>query len=698
MATLDQSASGTANNTTPVARVSAQTKIAQGFTVSVDGLIDSVKLGFCVGGGSPSDNIVVGIYSDDGSGKPNVLLSSEETYPASSITPSYPTVQWVTFTFSSKVTGENGTLYHIVISRSGAVDINSWVNSYSIFPEKYAGGTTRYYDGSNWGSSASVDTNFEEYYTPVIIEKNLSEVINAISLSSKSNSRTKLETVKAISSKLFTVNRTLAQSIVINQSFISAAELYRIFSQTIMVLSSKITSFSRSLVQSIVVTPVYSRVITSQRNFTDTVIVNGIGNFLGTFYKVLTENFIVTGIFNIAGSFYKILSDTVTVISSKSYSYGRTFLLTIQVAGSAIISSGRDFIESIIISTLKGVMNYSKTIKQYLTVTDFTDKILPARVFTQNINVSSITSLLLVALKDFYEVISAVTSVVLLRPARTLYESVIVAFYVSKSLPARVYDETISAVAVCVNMAGKFLTEVISVISTFLREIGKIISEVVIITGYVSKYAPKILSETIQVVSSLLHSTTRIFTEICIVSSSYANQAGWTFLEAISVSGTYVLDNIYKVLTEIIQVFTQKTVGFARNLQETVEVDDEIDRLRTPIFFTEAFSVVSSFTIDLISKVLNEVIMVISVSTNAIARVFSLVITAEDSFTRVFVKEFIEVITAVSSFVKLLGHLFTENILFWFNKTYIILNGIMVGTWRKIARITSTIWRHLPRI
>ena len=160
MATLDQSYAGTINNSFPIG-YSSGTKMAQSFTPSVTGNVHSVVLNFSKVG-SPAGNLVVGVY-DDNSGEPGSLLTSEETYTASSISTTYPTADPITFTFSSQAELTASTLYWIVTSASEVWDGTDHIKILSHFPSEYASGTEAYWNGATWANSNS-DELFEEYY------------------------------------------------------------------------------------------------------------------------------------------------------------------------------------------------------------------------------------------------------------------------------------------------------------------------------------------------------------------------------------------------------------------------------------------------------------------------------------------------------------------------------------------------------
>ena len=781
---------------------------AQQVIIGISGEIPYVSL-YLKKVGSPTADLKVQLEGNHALDYPYGDISNGITLSSADLTTS---LAWYTFTFDSthgypipSATAGDKIWIRLLFTEGTATNYICWgANSGG----GYSGKNAMKYTSGEWDVGSSGDLNFKEYCASNAFTKQLTQSISANIIFSKSNSRTKLEVIRIVSSKSFSENRTLAQSIAVSPSFLSISGLHRIFSEVITAISNKISSFNRTLVQSITATSVYSDIISSFKSLTENVMVTSIGNFIGTFYKIISENFVIAGIVENVGAFYKILSETVktgvsilfnigkiilqsviitpvyvfiltaykllneeiSIISSlkntmsklcsgivvvsaqKIVSFGRTFLEVIKIGVSLILSIGNIFTEFVIVAPLKYVMNYSKTIKQCVNAVITSEKVLPARTFLQSILIGSVFSRLFVVIKNFSETISAFVSIVLLRPSRTLYESVKMTLSISKILPNRIFSEVVNIVSGCykvtrrifsetvnvisyclkitgkickdavnvlskcwkmtVNIyeetiniisefrgiAGKIFKETINIFTNFLNFIGRNLIEIAVFTAGIFRSLPKIFSESINIITRISFNTLRILNEVVIASAFCSLQFMRAFIETISVVSSFVINQIYKVLIEIIQVIPQKTLSFVKELLERVLFVDNVYRLLTPRFFTETIYVVSSFTIDLISKVFNEVIHIASVSYKVISVIYSAVISVFDNLSKIFTKtNFTEVIPVSDTLQKLHGRTFNETVSVFLFRVKLVLNGILVGLWRSIGRVTSTIWRHLSR-
>lgn len=161
-ATLDQSHT-TQNSYYGVGISAAYTKVSQSFTPSASGTCAQVDLYFYKIN-SPTDNIQVQIYSDDGSGKPNAALSDVVSLDSSTITASWA---WYSFVFSSPASISSGTLYHIVVSRSGSVDAGNYIQWGHDTAAGYASGQAGRNEGATWYAISTRDMDFKQYYDEV---------------------------------------------------------------------------------------------------------------------------------------------------------------------------------------------------------------------------------------------------------------------------------------------------------------------------------------------------------------------------------------------------------------------------------------------------------------------------------------------------------------------------------------------------
>lgn len=118
---IEQTATGATNQA--MGDAAARTKVSQQVIVSAHGRRSSIKL-HLKKTGTPSDNVQVQIYNDDGTNQPgSTLLSGTAIYAGSSLTTSYQEIEFeLTEATVSSLVFDPGSKYHIVVSRSGAND------------------------------------------------------------------------------------------------------------------------------------------------------------------------------------------------------------------------------------------------------------------------------------------------------------------------------------------------------------------------------------------------------------------------------------------------------------------------------------------------------------------------------------------------------------------------------------------------
>jgi hypothetical protein len=105
--------------------------------------------------GSPTDNLIIELYSDSG-GEPDTLITTLETIAGADV-PSSATVR--TVHLSEAVTA--GTKYWITWRRSGAVSGTDYFLVSRSLNDDYPGGNGGYYNGSSWGDNLTIDYYFE---------------------------------------------------------------------------------------------------------------------------------------------------------------------------------------------------------------------------------------------------------------------------------------------------------------------------------------------------------------------------------------------------------------------------------------------------------------------------------------------------------------------------------------------------------
>lgn len=117
--------------------------------------------------GSPTDNVIVEIYSDTGTNRPSAKVSDTQTLAGTSLTTSYSTE---TFSFFTKPTVAVDDLMHIVIHRSGADDASNYYVLERSNSDTYTNGTfSKSPNGTTWYIGQTGDLYFNEYYTTAAV-------------------------------------------------------------------------------------------------------------------------------------------------------------------------------------------------------------------------------------------------------------------------------------------------------------------------------------------------------------------------------------------------------------------------------------------------------------------------------------------------------------------------------------------------
>lgn len=115
--------------------------------------------------GAPSGNFQVQIFEDNGSNQPSATsLSAVATLSGATITTSFVEYEFaLTPTTAGDLALVAGTKYHIVLSRSSAVDASNYYELDTASYGTYKDGVTIVYNGSTW-SQAGANLYFIEYF------------------------------------------------------------------------------------------------------------------------------------------------------------------------------------------------------------------------------------------------------------------------------------------------------------------------------------------------------------------------------------------------------------------------------------------------------------------------------------------------------------------------------------------------------
>jgi hypothetical protein len=145
---------------------SNQTKLAQGFTPGLTGIMPFVDLAVKKVA-SPTGYVTVAIYADSGGNPTGSALASSDAMDVSLFPTSYG---WFRFPFRVPVSLTASTQYHLVMTSTSANDTTNYFNWGAIGSDAYAGGVAKRWDGSAWQTSSvagfnAVDMAFKTYIT-----------------------------------------------------------------------------------------------------------------------------------------------------------------------------------------------------------------------------------------------------------------------------------------------------------------------------------------------------------------------------------------------------------------------------------------------------------------------------------------------------------------------------------------------------
>lgn len=133
--------------------ISGQEYGAQTFTADADGEVSSIENATIISSGSPVDQVYIELQSTSGGVPTGTVLGTSnnqtivETACAAEMT-------LTTYTFASPVTIENGTVYAIVMNRSGSLSGSNYYADCGTDTSTYAGGNSLYYS-AGWNSQTS---------------------------------------------------------------------------------------------------------------------------------------------------------------------------------------------------------------------------------------------------------------------------------------------------------------------------------------------------------------------------------------------------------------------------------------------------------------------------------------------------------------------------------------------------------------
>ena len=528
--------------------------------------------------------------------------------------------------------------------------------------------------------------------------------------------------------------KIITQAIEVVSSLIKTLTAYKTLSEVINVIVSKPVSIGRTIRATLKVTPLLAK--KAGKTFVEVIVGATEWLFEKTQFTELTEHLTVSMSFVKASS--KTFVQTIKVLPIFTYAMARVFLETVAGQVNFLIARAYEFTETVKMVVAFGSFAIGKLLKE----------IVPVRlifnegrntIFTETIQVAS--NMVLQTAKIFTEVINAIGAMAGNAMARVFSQRVVAGATTRfRKTQRTILADSVKVAGQVYKMAGKTLAEAIEVVSAIGSwAIGKVIVQRVVVTPEYSK----------------AWTLSRVLSEMVAVSGNTFNQAGKTFTEAIEVVGTFVLGTISKLLVETMQIIEKVSKSLpARVFSEVVSVSVNMANQNVKIFI-ETIEVVSEFVLGTISKLLLETVKVVAEYTKAweLSRLFEEIVTVTGNGFNQAGKIFAEVVNVTGTFIlgtiskvlievvavafkfnvamtriltefmiivgrttnltgrifteilnvvnpliaKLIGRIFTENVIALWDKTKFVLNGIQVGLWKKVARVTNGVWKKISR-
>jgi hypothetical protein len=434
------------------------------------------------------------------------------------------------------------------------------------------------------------------------------------------------------------------------------------------------------------------------RNFFETI--NVIASFFTTTTKIFTET--IVAVENFVALFGHVLLEKIIAVGSlASWSIGKLIVQSLKVIDSVGKASAWLMSEVIKVSE-NFVATAHKVLTEIINVVS-SMRFAMGKIFTHVIRVDNIrifNHIFYTIKTESLKVLDTITHGI----SRTFNEIVIVIGAIGSWSIAKLFIEPIKVVASFLRTwtLSRVFTEVIKGGSEAYQQSIKIFRETInVISSTIIPVPAKVFYETLKVVQNITKSLPKTFEEVVSVTGNMLNQTGKTFVEAINVVGTFVLGTISKLFIEVVKVAHSLTnVGtFYKLFSEAISVTEQFAN-RAGKIFAETIEVVGQFVLGTISKLFIETIKIVETyaRTWTLSRVFSETINAVELYSTQIARTFTELINVVEQGItRLTGRLFTEHIGIDWGKIKLVLNGIQVGLWKKVARITNGVWKKVSR-
>lgn len=541
------------------------------------------------------------------------------------------------------------------------------------------------------------------------------------------------ENISVAGSKLYQASRTFVETITAAATYTRALNAYKILTETLQVGWGKLTHRSFTFLENIrarIDSSTFARV----KELNETIVAGASWLSEKTQYVTLTD--VVRASSQVLKATGRVFINAIRVASANLYSTARTFVENLRVGDWFQGARAFVFNEAVGVAQAFGNFVIGKLLKEIVRVriifTEGRNKIFTetlavvgsitsavSLIFTEVVNIGlsltrSIGRILTQTVKmadttrfrkTQYKVLSDALSVagqaykkagktfgealavasamgnwvigkVIVQPVR------VVASYVKAWTLSRVFSEAVSVVGAVYNQGGKIFTEVIGVAENFVKTLlGITRYEFLQVRDVITKSMPKVFEETITVASELAKQTGRIFVEI------------------VNVIGTWVLGTISKLLLEVVKVAEVFAKGgtFYKVLSETIRATGNVLAL-TGRIFTETINAIGAMGSFVMARIFTQTITVGASVVRTISRLFTQVVKVVAAATKQGGKIFtgsVGVSGALQNFN--IGKLLTETVVAAWHRAKFVLNGIQVGLWKKVARVTNGIWRKINR-
>jgi hypothetical protein len=509
---------------------------------------------------------------------------------------------------------------------------------------------------------------------------------------------------------------------------------YITLSEIVNVISERTVSVGRTLKQTLSI----ASALTKRAGKTFVEVLTGATSrlFEKTQFIELTESLTVS--VAMLKTAIKTFVETVKVLPLFTYALARVFLENVGMGVNFLIARAYEFTETIKIVLAFGSFAIGKLLKEIVPVHLIFNE-GRTRVFSEVIQVSS--NIVFQTTKIFSEVINAIGAMANFSMARVFVQRVVAGATTRfRKTQRTILTDSVKVAGQVYKMAGKTLTEAIEAVSAIGSwAIGKVIVqrvnvtpdyskawtlsrvllEMLAVTGNAFNQAGKTFTEAIEVVGTFVLGTiskllieavnivekvskslpARVFSEVVKVSANAINQNVKIFVETVAVVGEFVLGTISKLLLETVNVVAEYTKAWEleRVFEEIVTVTGNGFNQAGKIF-SEVINVTGTFILGTISKVLIEVVAVAFKFNVAMTRILTEFMIIVGRTTNLTGRIFTEVLKVVNPLIaKLTGRIFTENVIAHWDKTKFVLNGIQVGLWKKVARVTNGVWKKISR-